>query len=593
VNDIFGHLAAGFSVALTPLNLLIAAIGSFIGTIVGVLPGLGPINGVAILMPLAFAMQLPPESSLILLAAVYIGCEYGGRISSILINVPGEASAIMTALDGYPMARQGKAGVALSISAWSSFVGSAVATIGIAIAAPLLARWALAFGPAEYFALMVFAFCCLAGLMGEQPVKALLAAAVGLALSTVGIDENSGIYRYTFDSLHLSDGIQFVVVVIGLFSVSEMLLLLEQSVTGNVAVKPTGRTLFNRREVALTWWGTVRGSLIGFVVGVLPGAGATVASAMAYSTEKRLVEQSDPEGAHFGKGDIRGLASPEAANNASATGSFVPMLTLGVPGSGTTAVMMGVLALYNITPGPALFEQRPEIVWGLIASLFIGNVMLLAMNIPMVGVFARMLSVPTWALVPFIVTVSAIGVYSVHATTFDLVMMVALGVVGYLLRKMSVPMAPLILGLVLGNMMEQNLRRALSITNGDTAILWESPVSIGFGCARRPCWWYRSRCACWRGAARGLPNPPRRPSGNVGGRHAGARPACRVQTCINRSSAVSSVLSFLAKQKRTSCRLEAGASGSAWKAAMGMTATPCSVVSQRANSLSGASEIAL
>jgi len=281
VNDIFGHLATGFSVALTPLNLLIAAIGSFIGTIVGVLPGLGPINGVAILMPLAFAMQLPPESSLILLAAVYIGCEYGGRISSILINVPGEASAIMTALDGYPMARQGKAGVALSISAWSSFVGSAVATIGIAIAAPLLARWALAFGPAEYFALMVFAFCCLAGLMGEQPVKALLAAAVGLALSTVGIDENSGIYRYTFDSLHLSDGIQFVVVVIGLFSVSEMLLLLEQSVTGNVAVKPTGRTLFNRREVALTWWGTVRGSLIGFVVGVLPGAGATVASAMA------------------------------------------------------------------------------------------------------------------------------------------------------------------------------------------------------------------------------------------------------------------------------------------------------------------------
>jgi len=479
VNDIFGHLATGFSVALTPLNLLIAAIGSFIGTIVGVLPGLGPINGVAILMPLAFAMQLPPESSLILLAAVYIGCEYGGRISSILINVPGEASAIMTALDGYPMARQGKAGVALSISAWSSFVGSAVATVGIAIAAPLLARWALAFGPAEYFALMVFAFCCLAGLMGEQPVKALLAAAVGLALSTVGIDENSGIYRYTFDSLHLSDGIQFVVVVIGLFSVSEMLLLLEQSVTGNVAVKPTGRTLFNMRELAITWWGTVRGSLIGFVVGVLPGAGATVASAMAYSTEKRLVEQSDPEGAHFGKGDIRGLASPEAANNASATGSFVPMLTLGVPGSGTTAVMMGVLALYNITPGPALFEQRPEIVWGLIASLFIGNVMLLAMNIPMVGVFARMLSVPTWALVPFIVTVSAIGVYSVHATTFDLVMMVALGVVGYLLRKMSVPMAPLILGLVLGNMMEQNLRRALSITNGDTAILWQSPVSIG------------------------------------------------------------------------------------------------------------------
>ncbi|RJF92523.1 tripartite tricarboxylate transporter permease [Noviherbaspirillum saxi] len=472
--DILSYLATGFGVALQPINLLVATLGAFIGTVVGLLPGLGPINGVALLLPLAFALKLPPETALILLAAVYIGCEYGGRISSILLNVPGDASAIMTALDGYPMARKGLGGVALSISAWSSFVGSMVATAGLVIAMPFLAKWALAFGPAEYFALMVFSFACLAGLVGDKPVKALLATAIGLALSTIGVDPNSGVYRFTFDSVHLSDGIQFIVVVIGLFSISEILLMLEGAVHGGATIPNTGRTLFNRKEFALTWWGTLRSSVVGFIVGVLPGAGATVASAIAYSMEKRL---TDKEGT-FGQGDIRGVAAPEAANNASANGSFVPMLTLGVPGSSTTAVMMGALTLYNITPGPALFEQQPGLVWGLIASMFIGNVILLVMNIPLVGVFTRMLNVPNWSLVPGILAISAVGVYSVHATTFDLVLMSLLGIVGYLLRKCDVPMAPLILGFVLGGMMEQNLRRALSITNGELAILWESPISI-------------------------------------------------------------------------------------------------------------------
>ncbi|MDP3833568.1 MAG: tripartite tricarboxylate transporter permease [Hydrogenophaga sp.] len=473
--EVLQHLVLGFGVALTPTNLLIAALGCFIGTIVGLLPGLGPINGVAILMPLAFAMKLPPETSLILLAAVYIGCEYGGRISSILLNVPGDAGAIMTALDGYPMARNGQGGVALSISAWSSFVGSLVATIGIVLFAPLLASWALSFGPAEYFALMCFAFACIAGLMGDAPVKAGLAALIGLSMSCVGLDSNSGVYRFTGGDVHLSDGIQFVVVVIGVFSISELLLMLQQHHSSTGMVTQTGRMLFNWRELKATWWGTLRSSVVGFGVGVLPGAGATIASAMTYSMEKSL---TDKEGT-FGKGDIRGVAAPEAANNSAATGSFVPMLTLGVPGSGTTAVMVGALSLYNITPGPALFTQQPDLVWGLIASLFVANVILLVLNIPLVGVFTKVLSVPNWLLVPGIVAVSSVGVYAVHATTFDLVLMTGLGFAAYLLRKQGIPMAPLILGFVLGDMMEQNLRRALSISNGDAAILVASPISIG------------------------------------------------------------------------------------------------------------------
>lgn len=469
------HLLAGFGVALTPTNLLIALFGCFFGTIVGLLPGLGPINGVAILLPLAFALKLPPETSLILLAAVYIGCEYGGRISSILLNVPGDAGAIMTALDGYPMARKGQGGVALSISAWSSFVGSVVATVGIVLFAPLLAGWALSFGPAEYFALMCFAFACIAGLMGEAPVKAAVAALIGLSMSCVGLDANSGIYRFTGGDVHLSDGIQFVVVVIGVFSISEMLLMLEAHLGQTGMLQKTGRMLLNFKEFTATWWGTVRSSVVGFLVGVLPGAGATIASAITYSMEKRL---TDTEGT-FGQGDIRGVAAPEAANNSAANGSFVPMLTLGVPGSGTTAVMMGALALYNITPGPALFTQQPNLVWGLIASMFVANVMLLVMNIPLVGVFIKVLSVPNWLLVPGIVAVSSVGVYALHATTFDLVLMTILGFVAYALRKQGVPMAPLILGFVLGDLMEQNLRRALSISNGELGILVGSPITVG------------------------------------------------------------------------------------------------------------------
>lgn len=477
--ETFGFLMHGFAVAATPMNLLLAAIGAVVGTMVGVLPGLGPVNAVAMLVPVVFALGLTPESSMILMASIYIGSEYGGRISAILINVPGEASAVMTALEGYPLSRQGKAGIALSLSAWTSFLGSMLATVGIVLAAPVLSKWALAFGPVEYVALMVFAFACLTGLLADQPIKALLAAGIGLALATIGIDSNSGVMRYTFDMPNLIDGLAFSTLVIGLFAISELLILLQNHHdVGSVKVERTGRSLFNLSEMRFTLPAALRGSAIGFFIGLLPGAGGTVGSALAYTTERKMAARHNPELNRFGNGDLRGLATVEAANNSASNSNFIPMLTLGIPSSGTTAIMLGVLTLYNITPGPMLFTNQPDLVWGLIASLFIGNVMLLAMNIPMVGVFARMLSVPAWVLVPFIVVVSAVGVYSGKSASFDLILMVAIGGIAYWLRRLHVPMAPLILGFVLGDILETNLRRALSLSAGDVQVLWSSWIAI-------------------------------------------------------------------------------------------------------------------
>ncbi|ONN73246.1 tripartite tricarboxylate transporter permease [Pseudomonas oryzihabitans] len=471
--DTLNFLMQGFGVAMTPTNLIVALIGTLIGTVVGLLPGLGPINGIALLIPVAFALGLPPETSLILLAAVYLGCEYGGRISSILLNIPGEAATMMTCLDGYPLARQGMAGVALSLSAWSSFIGAFIATCGMVLFSPLLAKWAIAFGPAEYFALMALAILSLSGMAAEKPVKTLVAALFGLAIASVGIDANSGVYRFTFDNVHLADGIDFVILVLGLFSVSELLLLLEQTHHGQVAVKATGRMLFNVREARSVFMVNLRSSVSGFIIGVLPGAGATLASALAYTTEKRMAGADGK----FGKGDLRGLAAPETAIGAAVCGNMIPMLTLGIPGSGTTAVMIGALTLYNITPGPLLFQNEPNLVWGLIASLFIANVMLLILNVPMVKMFTKILEVPNWSLAPAIAIITGIGVYAVHATTFDLVLMVCVGIFGYIMRKLDFPLSPLLLGFILGELMETSLRRALSISNGDMGILWQSGIS--------------------------------------------------------------------------------------------------------------------
>ncbi|KXF75484.1 tripartite tricarboxylate transporter TctA [Paramesorhizobium deserti] len=468
------YLWGGFSVALTLQNLTIGFIGCFIGTMVGALPAIGPINGIALLLPIAYTMGLPPESTMILLASIYCGAEYGGRISSILLNVPGDAGAVMSAIDGYPLARQGRAGEALMLSGLASFVGGMIGATGLALFAPLLAGLATGFGPAEYFVLMVFAFATLGSMVGSQPVKTLIGCTLGLMLATVGLDATSGAYRFTFNEPELGDGIEFVVLVIGLFSISEALIILENQASGFTVIRQLGRMIARADDIRKSVGTALRSAVMGFVVGVLPGAGASVSSAIAYTTAKRL---SDTEGT-FGKGDVRGLAAPEAANNATACGAFVPMLTLGVPGSGTTAVMLGALMLYNIQPGPMLLTERPEIVGGLVASLFIGNILLLILNLPLVNLFARVLTVPNWLLVPGILVLSIVGVYSTHASSFSVLLMLGIGMVGWLLRKLGFDMAPIILGFVLGHVMEINLRNALAISGGDISILFQSKISL-------------------------------------------------------------------------------------------------------------------
>ncbi|MCH4562059.1 tripartite tricarboxylate transporter permease [Halomonas sp. EGI 63088] len=474
----FDFLIQGFGVALSPLNLGLAFLGALLGTLFGALPGIGPINGIAILMPLAYTLGLPAESALILLAGIYTGAEYGGRMSSILLNVPGDAGAVMTTLDGYPLAKKGLAGPALGLSAVSSFVGATIAIIGLTLFAPMLAKVAVMFGPAEFFALMVFAFSSMAVMMGKDPIKTGIGAVLGVLIAMVGVDSGTGVLRYTFGMAELYDGIDFVVMIIGLFAISEILLMLEHANrpdSENEEIPPLGRVFVTLKEVLYCKGAMLRSGLIGFIIGVLPGTGASVAGAVSYTTEKRL---SDKDGT-FGHGDMRGLAAPESANNAAAAGSFVPMLTLGIPGSGTTAVLLGALMLYNITPGPMMFTERPEVAGGLIASLYIGNIVLLALNLPLAGVFAKVLTVPRWVLVPAIAILAFVGVYQLHSDLMAIYLMLIIGVFGYLLRKLGFSLAPVILGYVLGGLMEQNLRRALSISGGDVDILWQSGISLG------------------------------------------------------------------------------------------------------------------
>lgn len=473
--DTLNQLIGGFEVALTPANLGFAFLGCFLGTIIGALPGLGPSNGVAILIPLAFTLGLDATSALILLTSVYYGAMYGGRISSILLNIPGDEPALMTTLDGFPMAKKGRAGEALALSGVASFVGGFFATVGLVILAPLLTQVALLFGPAEYFALFALAFATLGGVASRNQAKALMAAGLGLALAMVGLDQQSGTVRFTYGNMHLMDGVDFLVAIVGLFAIAEVLLFLEHRGKDSAIGIKLGRITVPLRTLAATGWTMTRSTVIGFFCGVLPGAGASLGSFVAYTVEKKLVDKKGT----FGTGDPRGVAAPEAGNNAAAGGALVPMLTLGVPGSGTTAVLLAMLMTLNITPGPLLFEQRPEVVWGLIAALFIGNVMLLIMNIPLVGLFVRVLMVPAHILMPIVAMVSVVGIYSISGSTFDLLVMMIFGVVGYLCRKLDIPTVPIILGILLGNLMEKNLRNALTISGGDWGIVLGSPIAIG------------------------------------------------------------------------------------------------------------------
>lgn len=475
MNEVISGLSNGFAVALLPINLLLVFTGCFVGTLIGALPGIGPINGVAILLPIAYSLGLPPESALILLAGIYYGAEYGGRISSILLNVPGDAGAVMSTLDGNPMAKKGEAGRALSLSAVASFIGGTIAVILMSLFGPTLASFAVKFSPTDYVALMVFAFASLASLVGNSPIKTLLGALIGLMLATVGIDANTGVPRFTFGIPDILAGIDFLIIVIGLFGMAELFHLVEQQARGKLEMLPIGKSFVSWKDLMFVKWTILRSSLIGFFIGVLPGTGASVASAVTYGTEKRLAGE---EGKLFGTGDPRGLAAPEAANNGAAGGAMVPMLTLGIPGSGTTAILLGALLLFNVNPGPLMFQQRPEIAWGLIASMYIGNVALLIINLPLVGLFARLLTIPQQYLTPMIAVLAFIGVYSVVGNPFDLYMIIGLGVFGWILRKLEFSLAPIILGFVLGHLFEDNLRRALSISGGDWSILYDSSNAI-------------------------------------------------------------------------------------------------------------------
>jgi putative tricarboxylic transport membrane protein len=471
VTEILQNLGLGFAVALTPVNLLYCLLGTIIGTLIGVLPGIGPVTTVAILLPVTFGMN--PTSALIMLAGIYYGSQYGGSTTAILINTPGETSSVMTCLDGYQMARQGRAGPALGMAAIGSFVAGTASVVLLMLLARPLVRVALEFGPAEYFALMLLALCTLGGLTGESVAKGLLMGAFGLLLGTIGGDPLTGTPRFTFGVPSLLDGLEFLPVTMGLFAIAEVLTTAVQSNRGQVYDAPITGIWPSRRDWRACRFTLPRSTLIGFVVGVLPGAGATLASILAYLAEKRA--SAYPE--RFGTGVIEGVAAPETANNAASGGAMVPLLTLGVPGSGTTAVMLGALMLWGLRPGPLLFEKSPELVWGLIASMYVGNVMLLILNLPLIGLWVRLTRVPARVLLPLILLFCFTGTYAVSNSVFDLWIMLGFGVIGFFMQRYGFPAAPVVLGLILGPMLETHFRRALIVSRGDYAIFLQRPIA--------------------------------------------------------------------------------------------------------------------
>jgi TctA family transporter len=473
--DILANLALGFGVAVTLKNLAYCFIGVFLGTLIGVLPGIGPVATVAMLLPLTF--KLDPATSMIMLAGIYYGAQYGGSTTAILINIPGETSSVITTLDGYQMARRGRAGPALGIAAIGSFAAGTVATLVVALFSPPLAELALKFQPADYFSLMVFGLIGAVVLARGSLRKAIAMVVLGLLLGLVGTDVNSGAMRFTFGIPALAEGISFVALAMGMFGIAEVIYNLEQrGKDRQVFTSNVGRVLPSRADLHATKWSIVRGTVLGSILGILPGGGALLASFAAYTIEKKVARPPR----EFGHGDIRGVAAPESANNAGAQTSFIPMLTLGVPSNPTMALMIGALMIQGIQPGPQVMTQRPELFWGIIASMWVGNLFLLALNLPMVGLWVRLLAVPYRLLFPAILVFCCIGVFTINNNVFDLFQLVVFSGVGYLLLKLGCEPAPLVLGLVLGPMMEEHLRRALLISLGDPVILVTSPISAGF-----------------------------------------------------------------------------------------------------------------
>jgi len=471
--DVLTGLMHGFSVALEPMNLLWCFIGVFFGTVVGVLPGLGPSATVALLLPLT--LQMNPTAGIIMMSGIYYGAKYGGSTTSILLNVPGESASVVTCLDGFAMARNGRAGPALGIAAISSFIAGTVGVVLLMLVAPPIAEFALRFGPPEYFALMALGLSMVVLLAGKSMIKALLSMFVGLWCATIGIDLFTDGARFTFGRIELMDGVNFVVVAIGTFAVGEVLANLGAQTSGQNFTVPNGlrNLLPNWQDMKDCRFAFLNGSLVGFFVGVLPGAGSTIASFVSYGIEKAVSRH--PE--RFGTGAVEGVAAPEAANNSETGGALVPLLTLGIPGSGTTAVLLAALILWGLKPGPLLIQDNPQMFWGLVASMYIGNVILLILNLPLVPLFAQILRLPGYVLYPVILGVSIIGVYSVDQTLLDVWLVVGFGVLGYLMRRLDYPAAPLILGLVLGDLMENAVRQSLMMSNGDVAILYSRPLA--------------------------------------------------------------------------------------------------------------------
>ena len=472
--ELLSNLALGFHTAASPMNLLYCLLGALIGTLIGVLPGIGPVQTIAILLPTTFA--LPPVSALIMLAGIYYGAQYGGSTTSILVNVPGEASSVVTCLDGHQMARQGRAGAALTIAAVGSFVAGCFATLVLAVLAVPLAELAFKFGPAEYFSLMVFGLIGSVVLASASMVKAVGMIVLGLLLGMVGTDVTSGAHRFTFGILELSDGIGFVSLAMGLFGICDIITSLEKREKRDILrTKLTGLWL-KIADIKLALPAVLRGTLCGSLLGILPGGGAIISSFTAYMIEKKSAR--DPSG--FGKGDIRGVAGPESANNAAAQTSFVPLLTLGIPPNVVLAMMAGAMMIHGIQPGPRVITSNPALFWGVIVSMWLGNLILVLLNLPLVGIWVRLLSVPYRLLFPAILLFCCIGLYSVNNNTFDIGLTALCGLLGYVFHKLECEPAPLILGFVLGPMMEENLRRCMLLSRGDPSVFFTRPLSLAF-----------------------------------------------------------------------------------------------------------------
>ncbi len=472
--ELFNNLIFGFTVALSLQNLWFCFIGVFLGTLIGVLPGIGPLATIAMLLPITF--NVPPVAALIMLAGIYYGAQYGGSTTAILVNLPGEVSSVVTCMDGYQMARNGRAGPALAIAAVGSFFAGTICTLIIALFGPPLAELALKFGAPEYFSLMLMGLVAAAVLAHGDMIKSFAMVAMGLLLGIIGTDVNSGMARYSFGIPELTDGIGFIVIAVGVFAVGEIVSNLGETEERKVFTSKVTGLMPTVQDLKASFWPIVRGTAIGAFMGVLPGTGPAIASFSSYMVEKKLAK--DPS--RFGKGAIEGVAGPEAANNADAQCKFIPTLTLGIPASAVMALMLGALTIQGIAPGPQVMTQKPDLFWGLVASMWIGNLMLLVLNLPLIGLWVSLLKVPYRLLFPAIMAFSCIGIYSVNNSSFELYLTALFGLIGFMWMRLECPPAPMLLGFVLGPLMEENLRRALLISRGDPTVFVTRPISLGF-----------------------------------------------------------------------------------------------------------------